>query len=479
MHFVRNDLHTRRAFLRRSGQISLMGAAAPMALNLAAMGEAAAFNASDYKALVCVFLFGGNDHANTVVAYDQANHAAYARIRMAGAGTATGSIAIQRAALEATRLKPLAPLPGGVEYALHPSMTGLAGLFNSGKAAVQLNVGPLIVPTTRQQYLSGGVPLPPKLFSHNDQHSVWQSQGAEGSTRGWGGNIGDLALAANGNALFTCISVTGNTVFLAGRDAIQYQCSTAGPVAVKVAKDNFFWEPAMRSAFTELIQQPRVHMLENEYNKVVRRGMVAEEQVSGALAGVALNTPFPAGNPLAAQLRVVARLIGARNGLGMKRQVFMVSLGGFDLHDDMVRRQPGQLAQVSDAITAFYQATVELGVADKVTAFTASDFGRTLTSNGDGTDHGWGSHHLIVGGAVRGQAFYGSPPPISAGDTGAPEDQWHIGQGRLLPSTSVDQFGATLAKWFGVSAAEMPGILPNVGNFGGMEYPQDLGFLAG
>ena len=478
MHLMQHDKHSRRAFLRRSGHLALMGAAAPLGLNLAAMGEAAAFNANDYKALVCVFLFGGNDHANTVVAYDNASHAAYARIRAAGAGTAAGSIALQRAALDATRLQPLAPLPGGVEYALHPRMTGLAGLFNTGRAAVQLNVGPLVVPTTRQQYFSGAVPLPPKLFSHNDQQSVWQSQEAEGSSRGWGGNIGDLALGSNGNALFTCISVTGNTVFLAGRDALQYQCSTAGAVPVKSTKDQFFYEPAMRSAFAELIQQPRTHMLENEYNRVMRRSIGAEGQVNGALAGVTLGTAFPAANPLAAQLRMVARLIGARNTLGMKRQVFMVSLGGFDLHDDMVGRQPGQLGQVSEAISAFYQATVELGLADKVTTFTASDFGRTLTSNGDGTDHGWGSHHIVVGGAVRGQAFYGTPPPISTGDTGAPQDQWHIGQGRLLPSTSVDQFGATLAKWFGVSAGEMGEILPNIGNFGGNDYPIDLGFMA-
>ena len=334
-----------------------------------------------------------------------------------------------------------------------------------------------MVPTTRQQYFSGAVPLPPKLFSHNDQQSVWQSQGAEGSSRGWGGNIGDLALGSNGNALFTCMSVTGNTVFLAGRDALQYQCSTAGAVPVRSTKDQFFYEPAMRSAFAELIQQPRTHMLENEYNRVMRRSIGAESQVNGALAGVALGTAFPAANPLAAQLRMVARLIAARNTLGMKRQVFMVSLGGFDLHDDMVGRQPGQLGQVSEAISAFYQATVELGLADKVTTFTASDFGRTLTSNGDGTDHGWGSHHIVVGGAVRGQAFYGTPPPISTGDTAAPQDQWHIGQGRLLPSTSVDQFGATLAKWFGVSAGEMSSILPNIGNFGGFDYPVDLGFM--
>jgi len=196
---------------------------------------------------------------------------------------------------------------------------------------------------------------------------------------------------------------------------------------------------------------------------------------------VTLNTPFPADNPLAAELRVVARTIAGRQALGSKRQVFLVSLGGFDLHDRLVEEQPGLLRKVSEAITAFHAATVELGVADRVTTFTASDFGRSLASNGNGTDHGWGGHHFIVGGAVRGQTFYGVPPPLSIGETGAPEDQWHIGQGRLIPSTSVDQYAATLARWFGADASELAGILPNLRNFGAQAgqpaYPADLGFM--
>jgi uncharacterized protein (DUF1501 family) len=196
---------------------------------------------------------------------------------------------------------------------------------------------------------------------------------------------------------------------------------------------------------------------------------------------VTLNTPFPSGNSLADQMKIVARLIGARTTLGNKRQVFIVSLGGFDLHDNLVATQPVLLRRVSEALTAFYSATVELGVADKVTSFTASDFGRTLTSNGDGTDHGWGGHHLVMGGAVRGQAFYGVPAPVSVGNTAAPEDQWHIGQGRLIPTTSVDQYAATLARWFGVADTELASILPNLRNFGAAAgfpaYPTDLGFL--
>jgi uncharacterized protein (DUF1501 family) len=190
-----------------------------------------------------------------------------------------------------------------------------------------------------------------------------------------------------------------------------------------------------------------------------------------------LATVFPA-DSFAQQLKMVARLIKGQAALGVKRQVFFVSLGGFDLHDNLVAQQPALMDRVSAAMTAFYNATFEMGVANKVTAFTASEFGRTLASNGDGSDHGWGSHHWVVGGAVKGQAFYGTPPPVSVGNsTTAPEDQWHVGQGRLLPSTSVDQYAATLARWFGVADSELPGILPNLAHFGGAGYPINLGFM--
>ena len=477
MHLLQPTLHTRRAFLRRSGQLGLAGTALPFALNLAAIGEAAAFTANDYKALVCVFLYGGNDYANTVVTYDDASHARYSAIR--------GSIALPKASLTPTLLNPTTPLPDGRQYALHPAMTGMAGLFNSGKAAVQLNVGPLVVPLTRAQYSSPdrkAYPIPPKLFSHNDQQSVWQSSSPEGSTVGWGGNIGDLALSSNGNSLFTCIAVTGNAVFLSGDSALQYQVSTNGAVAINGVKNNVYGSSAVRGALSALIQQPSSHTLENEYTRVTTRAVTSESQITSALAGATLATAFPTNNSLADQLKVVARLISARTALGSQRQVFMVSLGGFDLHDDLIARQPVLMQRVSEAMTAFYNATVELGVADKVTAFTASDFGRTLSSNGDGSDHGWGSHHFVVGGAVRGKAFYGSAPPVSITNTAAPEDQWHVGQGRLLPSTSVDQYAATLASWFGVADSEMASVLPNITHFGAAagraDYPTNLGFMA-
>ena len=486
MHLIDPQFHSRRAFLRRSAQLAFTGVALPTALNLASMGEAAAFNAPDgtYKALVCVFMYGGNDYANTLVPYDEASYNKYNAIRT--------SIALPRANLTATLLEPTAALPGGQQYAFHPSMTGLRTLFNGGQAAVQLNVGPLVVPLTKAQYSGSNrtlYPRPPKLFSHNDQQSVWQSSSPEGSTIGFGGNMGDLALASNTNSLFTCISVTGNAVFLSGDSALAYQVSSNGAVKINSVTGDVYGSAAVKGAMGQLVQQARTHVLENEYNRVTRRAVASEGAITAAIGTNASADARPefapftglADNSLASQMKLVARLIAARGSLGVKRQVFFVSLGGFDLHDDLLTRHVTNMRRVSDAMSAFYQTTANLGVASDVTAFTASDFGRTLTGNGDGSDHGWGSHHWVVGGAVKGKAFYGTPPPVSVGNTAAPEDQWHVGQGRLLPSTAVDQYAATLAKWFGVEDREMVGVLPNINRFGAAggrtDYPIDLGFL--
>lgn len=489
MHLIQPEDHSRRAFLRRASQLAMTGAALPMALNLAAMGEAAALDATDYKALVCVFLYGGNDYANTVVTYDDPSYNAYSTIRGGGAGQSAGGIALAKADLAATLLKPATALAGGRQYALHPAMSGLAGLFNAGHAAVQLNVGPLVIPLNRAHYNSPdrkAYPLPPKLFSHNDQQSVWQSSAPEGAKVGWGGKLGDLALSGNGNSMFTAMSLTGNAVFLAGNSTLAYQMSPAGAPIVSSLAYNVYSSAAVRQAMVQLVQQPRGHALENEYNLVMKRALGAGNAITNALAPFpASSAPFnsfPPANSLADQLKMVARLIAARGTLGVKRQVFFVSLGGFDLHDNLIAKHATQLDLVSKAMTAFYSATAALGVASQVTAFTASDFGRTLASNGDGSDHGWGSHHFIVGGAVKGNAFYGTAPPVSVGNTSAAEDQWHVGQGRLLPSTSVDQYAATLAKWFGVADTELAAILPNLKNFGvaagRSDYPANLGFMA-
>ena len=307
MHLLDNQKNSRRAFLRRSGQLALAGTALPMALNLAAMGEAAAFDATDYKALVCVFMVGGNDYANTVVAYDDLHYNQYQAIRT--------NIALGKAPLAPTLLQPSVALANGRQYALHPAMSRMAGLFNTGKAAVQLNVGPLVRPLTRAQYDSGNrvqYPMPPSLFSHNDQQSIWQSSSPEGSTVGWGGNIGDLALAGNRTSLFTCISVTGNAVFLSGDSALQYQVSPKGAVGINCIKDPVYGSSAVQAALANMVQQPRGHVLENIYTAATARSVLAESKITSALAGATLATPFPSDNPLADQLKMLARLIAAR-----------------------------------------------------------------------------------------------------------------------------------------------------------------------
>lgn len=448
----------RREFLRRASTLGLAGAAAPWALNLAALGEAAAATApGDYKALVCVFLYGGNDHGNTLVPYDSASYNAYAGIRQ--------TLATPREQLAATVLSQVV---GGRQMALAPQLGKLKALWDAGRLGVQLNVGTLIQPTTLAQYKAQSVPLPPKLFSHNDQQSVWQSSSPEGATSGWGGRMGDLFLSGNGSATFTCINASGNAVYMAGKQAVQYQVSTSGAVPINGVLKPLYGSQACADALRGLITAERTHWMEAELNRVVNRSITAQGTVSAGLAGVpALQTPFDTASSLSAQLLMVARLIAARQALGATRQVFFVSLGGFDTHDFLLDEHPGLLSAVNDALASFYAATEELGVASQVTTFTASDFGRSLTSNGDGSDHGWGSHHVVLGGAVRGGRFWGTLPSVSVN---GPDD---VGQGRLLPTTGVDQLGATLATWMGVSATELPSVLPQITNY----TQRDMGYF--
>jgi uncharacterized protein (DUF1501 family) len=464
---------TRREFMRRTTGLSIAGAATPWAINLAAISEAAAQSATDYKALVCVFLHGGNDFANTVIPFDAGGYADYAAIR--------STIATPQASL--VGLSSL-NAPNGRQYALAPQLTtspstsalalkSLADLFNGGQLGVLLNIGTLVRPTTKVQYNARSVALPPKLFSHNDQQSFWQSSRPEGGTVGWGGSMADLFASGNGKSTFTCISVTGNAVFLAGNSTVQYQVSANGAVAVNnIPRSNLpnpklYNSAAAATALKALLTSyGGASLLESEYTRVVARSVDAEETMRVAL-GAPLATPFGSvdatgkviANTLADQLRMVARTIKGRSGLGAKRQVFFVSLGGFDLHDFLPQKHPLLLQQVNDAMTQFYAATVELGVQNQVTTFTASDFGRTAISNGDGSDHGWGSHHFVMGGAVKGRTLYGTPPVLA---NNGPDD---VGQGRLLPSTSVDQLAATLATWFGVSATDLPLVVPSIGNY--------------
>jgi uncharacterized protein (DUF1501 family) len=454
-----ND-QSRRAFLKRSAALGIAGSATPFVTTLAGIGEAAAAVATDYKALVCVFLYGGNDYANTLPPYDQASYDLY--------NAARANLAHVRSTLAGTVLNPTTALVGGRQYALAPTLSALLPVFDAGKMAVVLNVGTLTRPTSKADY-TANIALPPKLFSHNDQQSYWQASNPEGATSGWGGRLGDLLQSGNGSATLTCINASSNAVFLTGRSAVQYSISTGGPIALNNNSSTLFTSATANASLRSLITQPRTHLFENEHTRVAKRSLDTFAQVDAALVGAPVaNFPrFAAGVSLADQLKIVARMISVSQELGAKRQVFFVSQGGFDLHDNLVAQHPGLLQSVGDAMRAFYDTTVDLGISDKVTTFTGSDFGRTLQSNDDGSDHGWGSMHFVMGGAVNGKQFYGTPPAIGSN---TPDD---VGQGRLLPGIGVDQYAATLANWFGVSATDMPTVLPNIVNY----TTKTLGFV--
>ena len=460
-HFpeINPDNASRRAFLKRGAAMSMAASAAPWAMSLAAMGEAAAATATDYKALVCVFLYGGNDYANTLVAYDQVNYDLYKGFR--------SNIATDRNALSATLLKPTVPLAGGRQYALAAGLLPLVPLFDAGKMSVILNIGTLVQPLTKTQYNNKSALLPPKLFSHNDQQSYWQASSPEGAASGWGGRIGDLFAAGNGNSTFTCVNVSGNAVYLTGKSAVQYQVTPTGSVPISGIKSSVYGSSAGSMALKALLTTTSTQLFEAEYTRVAKRSIDANDSLTSALAGVSVTTVFPAGNELASQLKLVASMIAARDSLTAKRQVFMVALNGFDTHSGLVVTHAGLMTKLGDALAAFYQSTVDLGVANSVTTFTGSDFGRTLLSNNDGSDHGWGNMQFVLGGAVQGKSFVGSAPVL--GNNG-PDD---VGQGRLLPTLSVDQLAGTLATWFGVSPADQATVVPNLVNYS----TRNLGFL--
>lgn len=457
---------SRREFLKRSSALTVAGAAAPLAFNLAAIGDAAAQAATDYKAIVCLFMYGGNDYANTLVPYDAASYDAYQKLRPV--------LAYPRASLDATALSASPLLPSGatdlagLQYALAPELALIKPIFDAGKMAVLLNAGPLVEPTTKIQYANKTVKLPPKLFSHNDQQSAWQSSLPEGATSGWGGRMGDVFAAGNTNSTFTCVNVSGNAVFLTGANAVQYKVTSNGSVPINGIKNPLYGSRACSDALRALVTAQSTQLFESEFTRIAQRSISANDTLTSALTTTpAIVTPFTAANPLALQLQMVAKMIAARDTLGVKRQVFFVSIGGFDNHDGLNTVHPALLTNVADAMSAFYNATVELGIANQVTTFTASDFGRTLVGNNDGSDHGWGSHHFVVGGAVKGQAFYGKPPAVA---NNGPDD---VGQGRLLPAVSVNQMGATLANWFGVAPGDLATVLPDITNF----TTKNLGFV--
>ena len=507
---------SRRVFLRHAGAMATLGAASPLALNLSFMSQAAAQAASDYRALVCIFLFGGNDSFNTVLATDTASWNAYTTTRtqapdsiaLLAAGTAPDAGAATGSPARLGGVLPIAPINAqGRSFALHPYLGALRTLFDTDRRlAIVPNVGPLVLPTTKAQYATSSHPRPASLFSHNDQQNTWQSFQPEGATVGWGGRMGDLLASMNSRAVFTSITAGGNAVWLSGNEVRQYQVTSNGAIRLGTnASGQVYGSAAVGQAMERIVQTTRGgHLLEMDLSAVAARSMQAESLLRNALKPAsdplfgtapasgsynATNDPklrytdpnnpgTTIANPLAQQMQVVARIIEASGNadVGAKRQVFFVSLGGFDTHDAQNNNHAQLMARLAHALRYFDDTLGALGLRNQVTTFTASDFGRTFTSNGDGTDHGWGAHHFVMGGAVRGGDFYGSFPVYGAKNANnnnfdSSPDQ--LGNGALLPTTSVDQLGATLGRWFGLSDTQLLDVFPNLANFS----TRNLGFM--
>ncbi len=434
-------------------QLRVIGAVAADALKPA---TAAAIPA-DYKALVCLFLNGGNDGNNVIVPYDPASYNAYAAAR--------GVLAINRA-----QLLPIAPksYSDGRTYALHPALADVHSLFEQGKIAGLANVGTLVQPTTLAQFRDGRA-LPPQLFSHSDQMLQWQSSIPDKPFEtGWGGRLAEITDALNSNnQISMSLSLSGVNRFQVGKSVLQYVVNPGG--AITMAGFGGGGNTAVRyNALKSMLADPQDNLLNGTFASATKNAIADGEVLSTVLrTAPTLSTIFP-DTPTAQRMAMIAKLISLASTLRVKRQIFFVQLHGWDLHAGQLLGHGPLLAELSGALKSFYDATVELGVANQVTTFTASDFGRTLNPNAEGTDHGWGNHQLVMGGAVKGGDIYGRMPSLTIN---ADDD---TGRGRWIPSTSVDEYSATLATWFGVSASNLPIVLPNIGRFA----KSSLGFMS-
>jgi uncharacterized protein (DUF1501 family) len=417
---------------------------------------------ADYKALVCLFLYGGNDSNNMLIPTDNANYQLYATDRSV-------------LALAQAGLLPISPktYSDGRTWGLHPSMVEAQQLFANGNLALLANTGTLVQPVTLAQFKAGTVALPPQLFSHADQQVQWQSSIPDQPfVTGWGGRVADMVNALNTNPKISMsVTVAGQNSFQVGRNVTQFSVGANGAALLNGTSGSSL-ATSRYATEQKIFNLQEQNLFEAAFGGLTVNS-IADNQLLNTILATAtpLTTVFPA-NGIGPQMKLIARMIGIAPQLGLTRQVFFASLGGFDLHSDQLPAHATLFADLSQGLNAFSSATAELGVQNQVTAFTASDFSRTFNTNGSnngtaGSDHGWGSHHMILGGAVAGGDIYGQVPLL---ELGGPED---TGRGRWIPTTSVDQYAATLATWFGVSASNMPLVLPNLGRFA----TPNLGFL--
>lgn len=470
---------SRRQFLRTASLASMAGlSASPFLLGLNSMAAMAQSNStSDYRALVCIFLQGGNDGHGTVIATDPDSFTAFTQARSGAPGLAYPQSELLPIVLKTPQ--------SGRTFALNPALTGIQTLFNAGRAAIVANTGTLIEPVTKTQVTANSAPLPASLFSHFDQTAAWQAIAANGGSSehvGWGGSVADLieSMNMNTNSMFTCISTSGIALFLAGQSSFQLNVTSAGPIPISGLSQPPFGLSTGSNPLASILTADETNLFAKEYEAVVTRSTQAQALLATSMLpagdGGVPNPPqyldpvtkTLVNNPLATSLQTVARIIGGRAALGVSRQIFYVQLGSFDTHDNQAPQHAKLLTQLAQALEYFDGLMVSAGLGSQVTSFTTSDFGRTLTSNSDGTDHGWGSHHFVVGGGVLGQDMYGQYPVIGVN---AAND---LGAGRLIPTTAVEQYAGTLARWFGLSDSQVRQVFPNFANFGSNPY---LGFM--
>ena len=442
----------RRSFIRYASL-----AAAGNALGLRPFGALNALAQSagtDYKALVCVFLFGGNDANNTLIPFDTAGYGQYSSVR--------GDLALAQ-----NTLLPLTPAPN---FALHPSLPDIQTLFNNKNAAFVANVGTLVQPLTRVQYQAGQT-APVNLFSHPDQQLEWQNAAQSAATpTGWAGRMADVLGASynQGASIPMITSVAGDTLFCNGAATTPVSVSP-GNVSGASCSEGAACAARQAAAQAFLTLNSGISLVQAD-DSITTNAYAYAKTLSDAVQSITpLQTVFPANNGLAAQLKQIAQIIQVRAALGVQRQIFFAGIGNFDTHADQLTLQSTLLAEISPALAAFYNATVELNVASQVTTFTMSDFSRTFQPNSNnGSDHAWGSHHIVIGGAVKGGQIYGTYPTLALG---GPDDS--DSNGRWVPTIASSQYAATLAQWFGVSSAELATVLPYVGNFS----TNNLGFV--